>query len=185
MNRIPIVVFAVVSSAALLGFLSTQPAHSVFAASAQTQSVPLKTGQSQSTGQSQQPGNGVVIVLNGKPMTPIEQLQLETSGILDQVKNLQAQLKTDETTIHALQSSLQTLQTQFANHSHKVMNMVPGHVCTGINQFLVTQAGTGRQVQVGLEVVQACSNPKWNGSTPSSWEALNVSTPVEGAQNPQ
>jgi len=180
-NRIPVVALAIVFSAALTAFLFEQPAsHRVFAAQAQVQ-----TGQPQQTGQSQQPNKGIVLVDNGKPLSPMEQLQLQAVGLQLEVKALQTQLQTDENTIHTLQSSLQTLQTQFANHSHKVTTFVPGHFCTSLNQYIVTQAGTGKQVQVGLETVQACSEPKWNGSTPSSWESMNVSTPVQGAQTPQ
>jgi FtsZ-binding cell division protein ZapB len=194
MNRIPVVALAVVSTAALAAFLFQQPAsHRVFAASpAQVGTGQPQQVQTPKAGQNQQPGKVVLVAPNEPPLTPIEQLGIQVQGLQMEVKELQAQVNTlqnqpsnDANSIHALQASLQTLQTQFVNHSHKVMNMVPGHVCTGINQYLVTQAGTGRQVQVGLEVVQACSNPKWNGSTPSSWEALNVSTPVQGAQAPQ
>jgi hypothetical protein len=187
MKRIPFVALAIVSSAALIAVLSEQPAsYRVFAASpAQAQSEPLKTAQPQQAGQTQQPSKGIVLIDNGKPLTPMEQLQLQATGLQMEVQALQTQLKNDEASIHTLQSSLQTLQTQFANHSHKVTTFVPGHLCTGLNQYIVTQAGSGKQVQVGLETVQNCSDPKWNGSTPSSWESMNVSTPVQGAQTPQ
>ena len=185
MKSTPAVALAVVSSAALIAFLFEQPgSHRVFAASpAQAQSQPVKIGQqpqqeSSSSGQGQQPNKGLVITLNGKPMTPDELLQLEASGILDQVKDLQAQLKTDETTIHTLQTSLQSLQTQFNNHSHKVTVTWPGHPCTFLNQYMITRAGDGKQVQLGLwaESPGPCKNPAW------SQEQLPMSTPVQGAQ---
>jgi FtsZ-binding cell division protein ZapB len=194
MNRIPVVALAVVSTAALATLLFEQPAfHRVFAASpAQVQSEPLKTGQTQPPAQNQQPGKVVLIAPNGPPLTPIEQLGVQVLGLQMELKELQAQVNTlqnqssnDANSIHALQTSLQTLQTQFANHSHKVTTVVPGHVCTGIDTFLVTDAATGQQRRVGLEITQPCSNPKWDGATPSSWQALNVSTPVQGAQTPQ
>ena len=192
MNRIPALALAVVSSAALIAFLSEQPhSNRVFAASpAQVQSEPLKNGQTQpTTGQSQQPKKVVIVAPNEPPLTPIEGLQVQELGLQMEVKDLQAQVKTlqdqaasNQNSMHALQTSLQTLQTQFANHSHKVTTMVTGHLCTGLNQYIVTEAATGKQVQVGLEVAQRCGNPKWDGSTPNSVEALTVSTPVQGAQ---
>jgi hypothetical protein len=187
MKRTPAIALAIVSTTALCVVLFQQPASQrVFAAAqapTQSQPIPVQNGQPQQS-QPSKP-NGPVVVLNGKPYTPAEMLQIQLSGLQDQIKDLQAQLKTDETTIHTLQSSLQTLQTQFNNHSHKVTTFVQGHFCMGLNQYIVTEAGTGKQVRVGLETVQDCGNPKWNGSTPSGWESLNVSTPVQGAQTPQ
>jgi hypothetical protein len=118
-------------------------------------------------------------------MTPIELLQLQAAGLQDEVNSLQAQLKGDEGTIRALQSSLQTLQTTFANHSHKVVIEIPGHLCTGLDTFIVTDAATGNPRRVSLQFAQACTNPKWDGATPNSFESLSVSTPIQGAQPPQ
>ncbi len=192
MKSIPVVAIAAVSSVALIAFLYGHTAsYRVFAASpAQMQSEPLKNGQTQpAPGQSQQPNKVENVAPNAPPLTPIEGLQVQELGLQMEVKDLQTQVKTlqvqaasNQNSMHTLQTSLQTLQTKFANH---VSTQEPGaRPCTGINQYMVTQAGTGKQVQVGLEVVQACSNPKWDGATPSSWQTLNVSTPVQGAQTP-
>jgi len=173
MKLSPVIALAIVSSAALAIFLSEQPAsRRVFAASA-------------AQAQQGQPSGKIVLQDNGKPLTPAQQIQVQFAGLELEVQQLQTQLKSDENSIHTLQSSLQTLQTQFANHSHKVMYLVPGHPCMGIDTFLVTDAATGQQRRISLQFAQPCTNPKWDGATPSSWESLNVSTPVQGAQTPQ
>lgn len=172
MKLSPVIALATVSSAALAIVLFEQPASRVFAASA-------------AQAQQGQPSGKIVLQDNGKPLTPAQQIQVQFAGVELEVQLLQTQLKSDENSIHTLQSSLQTLQTQFANHSHKVMYLVPGHPCMGIDTFLVTDAATGKQRNLGLEFTEPCSNPKWNGAIPDSWQALNVSTPVQGAQTPE
>ena len=102
MNRMPAIAIALVSSAVFATFVLEQPAsHRVFAA-AQAQAPQAQAQQ----GQSSKPTNGLVITLNGKPLTPDELLQLQASGLELEVKALQTQLKTDEDSIHALQTSL-------------------------------------------------------------------------------
>ncbi|MGA1982776.1 MAG: hypothetical protein ABSG84_09880 [Acidobacteriaceae bacterium] len=173
MKTISVLTVAIVSSSALTALLMHQPAPSrVFAASA-------------AQAQQGQPSGKIVLQDNGKPLTPAQQIQVQFAGVELEVQLLQTQLKSDENSIHALQASLQTLQTQFANHSHKVTYLVPGHPCMGIDTFLVTDAATGKQRNLGLEFTEPCSNPKWNGAIPDLWQALNVSTPVQGAQTPE
>ena len=172
MKLSPVIALAVVSSAALAIFLSEQPASRVLAASA-------------AQAQQGQPSGKIVLQDNGKPLTPAQQIQVQFAGLELEVQQLQTQLKSDENSIHTLQSSLQTLQTQFANHSHKVMYLAPGHPCMGIDTFLVTDAATGKQRNVGLEFTEPCSNPKWSEGVPAILQPLNVSTPVQGAQTPE
>lgn len=173
MKTLPVLAVAIVSSSALTALLMHQPApNRVFAASA-------------AQAQQGQPSGKIVLQDNGKPLTPAQQLQLQFAGVQLEVQTLETQLRSDENSIHTLQSSLQALQTQFANHSHKVSYFVPGHPCMGIDTFLVTDAATGKQRNLALEFIEPCSNPKWSEGVPGTLQPLNVSTPVQGAQTPE
>lgn len=191
MTRIPAIALAVISTAALFAFITQQPGPTrVFAApQIQSEPQPIRTGQAQpSAGQGQQSNKNVVITGSQTPLTPIEALQLQALGLQMEIKDLQTQVKTlqdqsasQQNSTRALEASLQALQTQFANHSHKVTVTWPGHPCTFLNQYLITRAGDGKQVQLGLwaESPDPCKNAAW------SQEQLPVSTPVQGAQADQ
>jgi hypothetical protein len=142
--------------------------------------------------QGQQPGSNPTIVLKGPavPLSPQEQVQMQFLGVGLQLKALQQQVQTlqnqaasDRATIQSLTTSLQNLQAQFANHSHKVSHLVNGSPCGFITTFNLTDAAGNHYNDNPVFVRQACQgHPEWGGTHPNYTEVLQVGTPVQGAQ---
>jgi hypothetical protein len=154
----------------------------------------VQGGQSQQQAQTppngQQPGKtGLKPLEPGKAMTPAEQEQWEMDHIIGlEVKVIQLQdqvntmAATDQAAIHTLQASLQTLQTQFANHSHTVSVTLPGHTCVALDTYYLNNASTHQNDFVSLYHTSACvGHPDWNGNTPNTAAGVHVSLPTQGA----
>jgi len=105
-------------------------------------------------------------------------MQMEIKALQEQVQTLQSQAPAAQASQQALQNSLQNLQEQYAHHSHSLTQTQPGHRCTYVSTFMLTDAG-GHQVQAPLEVGQSCpGHPEWNGFNPNYTSTSYVSTPV-------
>ena len=121
-------------------------------------------------------------------MTPAEQEQWEMDHILGlEVKVIQLQdqvntmAATDQAAIHSLQTSLQNLQTQFANHSHTLTQYDPGHDCHASGQFWLTQYPSTQAQLTFLTIPGPCpGHPEYQGSTPARTYTEHVSLPVQG-----
>jgi hypothetical protein len=134
----------------------------------------------------QQPAKGGLEPMQaGKAMTPAEQEQWEMDHIIGlevKVIQLQDQIKTMAATDQALQASLQTLQTQFANHSHVASVTLPGHTCEALDTYYINNAGTHQNDFVSLYHTSACvGHPDWNGNTPNTAAGVHVGLPIQGA----
>lgn len=114
-------------------------------------------------------------------------LQLNVKDLQGQIKTLQEQLQqqaaADKASIQTLQAALQSLQAQYANHSHMVKFMVAGEPCGYNNSFNLTPTTGPPSVNVDIIVPKPCPNhPEWGGRHPGIPVNLAVSTPVPGPQ---
>jgi|SRR5271165_2266820 len=146
--------------------------------------------QAQTPPNGQQPGKtGLEPLQAGKAMSPAEQEQWEMDHIIGlevRVIQLQDQIKTmassDQAEIQTLQTSLQTLQTQFANHSHVASVTLPGHTCVALDTYYLNNASTHQNDFVSLYHTSTCvGHPDWNGNTPNTAAGVHVGLPIQGA----